>query len=155
MEKPKRRITGIAASLTFVLIFCITSCSSRKKLPEWLPGKWVVTFTDYSVQETWKESDGKFVGVTLWSGKFKTWQENLTMYVNNSGKLVYRTVVEGKATNFVCENMNSDTLVFINNSNGFPKRLHYTKPVGNKMNVWIDNVDNDQNRIDFHFQKIK
>ena len=70
--------------------------------------------------------------------------------------LYYEIVIEKDTLVFKCKNYEeADTLTFVNNQNPFPKRINYAKPRGNKMSVWIENVKNDPNGIQFTFKKVK
>lgn len=94
------------------------------------------------------------LGSTVWSWDGKQRTEILQLFYRGDS-LMYRVQMEGnKVLHFACLDPESDTLVFVNNKNDFPKRLVYVRPTGKNMSVWIDNEEKDPNRISFPFEKI-
>lgn len=68
--------------------------------------------------------------------------------------LVYHIKTAKKNMQFRCENWLNDTLLFVNNSNDFPKQIIYVQPKGSSMSVWVNNFEEDPNEMRFPFKKI-
>lgn len=150
-QKPNWAIR-IAALLAVLIV--VLSCQRTHPLPKWISGKWKSNFDGIDIVETWQEDGEKLIGSTVWSWDNKQRREIITLYYNSKRQLVYRMNTEHKSNlEFICQNPLEDTLVFINNKNDFPKRLVYVKPKSKKMDVWIDNEQDDPNRISFSFDK--
>lgn len=119
-----------------------------------MSGVWKSSFNGIDVRETWKQDRDKMLGSTVWSWDGKQRTEILQLFYRGDS-LMYRVQMEGnKVLHFACLDPESDTLVFVNNKNDFPKRLVYVRPTGKNMSVWIDNEEKDPNRISFPFEKI-
>src|SRR6218665_2432535 len=132
--------TTFAVIATPILILC--SCTKNQYLPSWFIGKWKAEFNGISVIETWENHDGYYSGTTVWDDHGLQSKERIKLYFEE-GKLVYQLKIDKTNTKFICDNVDNDTLIFINNKNDYPKRIVYTRPINKEMKVWIDNFQND------------
>ncbi len=121
-------------------------------MPSWFIGKWKAEFNGISVVETWENHESYYSGITIWDDHGLQSKEKIKLYYEED-KLIYQVTIEESDTKFICENLDNDTLIFINNKNDYPKRIIYTKPVKNEMKVWIDNFQNDSHTSTFYFEK--
>ena len=117
-------------------------------------GTWESTFNKINVRETWELKGKKMVGSTVWSFEGKKRVDAISISFNKDTLEYFASFENEKPICFKCFNTESDTLVFINKLNDFPKRIVYVRPNGKNMRVWIDNEENDPNRINFPFEKI-
>ena len=96
----------------------------------------------------------KKVGSTVWSFDGKQRVDACSISFNKD-TLEYAVIFKNKKpVYYKCSNPENDTLIFINSKIDFPKRIVYVHPKGKNMRVWIDNEENDPNRIYFPFEKI-
>lgn len=155
MEQSKQTPIRCYAGQVIVLVALLFGgCTHYQPLPDWLIGSWHSTFDGIDIRETWQQDEDKLVGTTVWSWDNKQRREIITLHYNDENKLIYRQITEHKKNlEYVCENPLADTLVFVNNKVDFPRRLNYVKSSIKKMNVWIDNEQNDPNRVSFPFTK--
>lgn len=152
MELPKLPSTKYLAYISFTVL--LSGCAKQSKYPEWLLGTWESSYDGFKIQESWTQTSNGFSGVTLWKEGNKTREERISLKLIKN-KLVYHIDMKSREVEFVCKNYKSDTLVFINNDNDFPKRIIYVKPDGDNMSVWIENSPNDPNQMSFPFKKIQ
>lgn len=151
MDNSKRIIKRIVAVL--IIIVSLFSCSREGTLPLWMIGNWQTQVGDYQVTEIWQLTNGKLVGTTVWKNKQTQFEEKSAIsVVDNALKL--RIVLGKRIVIFRANSSNSDTLVFKNNSNDFPKRICYTSTSKNKLSAWIENYPNDPNKITFSHKRI-
>jgi hypothetical protein len=116
-------------------------------------GNWQTQVGDYQVTENWQLTNGKLVGNTIWKNKQTQFEEKSTISVVDN-ELKLRIVLGKRVVVFRGNSSDSDTLVFKNNSNDFPKRICYTLISKNKLNAWIENKPNDPNKITFSHKRI-
>lgn len=139
----------------FIVCAFFSACSSESALPNWLLGPWQARYEGIDIKETWYSKNDRLVGKTIWTLDHHQRFEKLTIFQNKDKKLVYRVEMEGKSLDFICKESGKDSLIFVNETNDFPKRLVYVKPVSNSMKVYIDNSPTDPNRMSFHFRRCK
>ena len=144
---------ALIAVIVLVVSFLLSCTNNSPDLPK-IEGSWKSSYNDISVVETWRKKGNTLVGTTIWEQDTNRRVDHLEI-VCKKDTLVYSLKMEGEPViHFYCNNIFSDTLIFLNEQNEFPKRIVYVRPKGRKMNVWIDNGDNDLNRMSFGFEKI-
>lgn len=132
----------------------LLSCTRHDNFPKWMCGKWKSQLDEIEITENWKCANGCMSGSTIWAGDGKTKVEKLRLFFRDHTLCYEVRLNQDRPVIFKCIDPKSDTLIFVNNQNDFPKRLVYVKPKGYKMDVWIDNNEKDPNRISFPFEKI-
>lgn len=137
-----------------VFVSLLLSCTDDSaELPK-IEGTWKSSFNDIRVVETWRKKGNTLIGTTIWEQDTNRRVDHLEIACKKD-TLVYSLKMEGEPViHFFCHNLLSDTLIFFNEQNEFPKRIVYVRPKGRKMNVWIDNGEEDLNRLSFAFEKI-
>lgn len=143
-----------AAALFVICLFALSSCSSNGKLPQWIVGKWETKSNQFKITEHWKESNNEYQATTVWDDGRKKMTENVRLFIRKND-LIYHVEMADQSIEFVCSEINSDTLVFTNFQNDFPKYIVYARPSNDLMNVWIGNSPDDPNKIQYPFKKIQ
>lgn len=151
MENTKRYFKYIIIVLIFIV--CLVSCSKEGKLPQWMIGKWQTNVGTYQVTENWQLMKGFLIGKTVWKSNQTKFVEKSTISVVDNG-LNLRIVLGKRTVVFHSNPSNSDTLVFENKTNDFPKRICYTLKSENKLIAWIENYPNDPKKITFSHKRI-
>lgn len=119
-----------------------------------MQGRWKSSYNNIQVVETWSKKGNSLVGTTVWEQDTNRRVDHLRMKYQKD-TLIYSLKMEGEPViHFRCDNPFSDTLIFTNEQNNYPKRIVYVRPTGRKMRVWIDSGSDNLNRISFAFEKI-
>lgn len=149
----KARLLSFMCLGAVVSVFLSSCVNQSAELPH-LNGTWKSSFNDIQIIEKWSKKGNSLVGTTIWELDSNRRVDHLRIALQED-TLIYSLKMDGKtAIHFRCTEPFSDTLVFINESNDFPKRIVYIQPKGKKMKAWIDSNEEDPNRITFTFEKI-
>lgn len=152
MGKPKLQ-TSLFASIAVAFLFILYSCETSQRYPSWLLGEWKAHYNKLDVKETWKQTKDGYEATTVWNDNGKKMLEHVALFYNNES-LVYRVETKLRTVEFICDEPQDDTLVFVNLKNDFPKRIVYVKPKGSNMKVWIDKYENDPEAVNFPFVRV-
>ncbi len=150
MGKNKSSVAWLFIGIAIVFY----GCRSEQQLPTWLLGKWQSKSNQFTIVEDWKKTEGEYSAETVWNDGQKKIKENVRLFLRKED-LVYHVKMSDNDIEFICSDIHSDTLVFTNFQNDFPKYIVYTKPSNNKMDVWIGNSMDDPNKIHYPFKKIQ
>lgn len=150
MANAKLKTTFYSLLLVNSIVLC--GCTKKNYLPSWMVGKWKTELNGISVVENWEQKNDHLSGLTIWDDHGLQSKEYLKLYFQES-ELVYEVIINKVKRKFVCNRMDNDTLIFVNNQNDFPRRIIYTKPIHKRMKVWIDNFQNDSHTLTFYFEK--
>ena len=134
-------------------IFFESCVNKPTNLPQWLVGKWQAEADEVRIIETWRNNNSFFTAEEVIFFMNDSKKSKIELFHRND-TLFYNLTINNKKSSFICDHPESDTLIFINKRNLFPKRIGYIKPINNNMTVWSDNFDGDPHRIEYAFKKI-
>lgn len=147
------RTTAQLMATALLAIAFIGCTGTTVKIPRWLLGKWEADVDGIKVVEEWNSHPKHFSAhTTMYYDKNN--QEEFVKLTSENDSLFYTITINKRKCTFICNKPYSDTLIFTNDQNDFPKRLVYTRPKEKSMLVWIDNFEGDPNRIIYAFKKI-
>lgn len=156
MAKTNSTVKSTIKRLGYILVIIAihTSCADTKsKLPEWIIGNWQANVNGIRVNENWELNENTLSAQTTTYYDKNPQIERVRLTLTND-TLYYAVSIDNHNVCFTCGKPYNDTLIFVNNTNEFPKRIIYTKPENDEMKVWIENFEGDPNRIDYPFKKI-
>lgn len=139
----------------FLFLFVVTSCNVQTQdnidfsSLSWISGNYADTsrnFFEYWVISGDSQLKGQGYSV---KGSDTTFMEELTIK-KADGKWCYIVKMGREETIFHLKGETSDSLVFENEENEFPKRIIYARKEDNKILASIDNPEDPKSRIDFN-----
>jgi len=139
----------------FLFLFVVTSCNVQTQdnidfsSLSWISGNYADTsknFFEYWVISGDSQLKGQGYSV---KGSDTTFMEELTIK-KADGKWCYIVKMGSEETIFHLKGETSDSLVFENEENEFPKRIIYARMEDNKILASIDNPEDPKSRIDFN-----
>lgn len=151
MDNPKRIIKRIIATL--IVTISLYACSKESSLPLWMIGNWQTQSEGFTIVENWKLDSNQLKGATSWKKGTVHFEEKSTISATEKG-LSLKILIGKRTIVFKSEAFSSDTLVFINAKNDFPKRICYTLLSNDKLIAWIENYPNDPNKKVFSHKRI-
>lgn len=151
MDNPKRIIKRIIATL--IVTISLYACSKESSLPLWMIGNWQTQSEGFTIVENWKLDSNQLKGATSWKKGTVHFEEKSTISATEKG-LSLKILIGKRTIVFKSEAISSDTLVFINAKNDFPKRICYTLLSNDKLIAWIENYPNDPNKKVFSHKRI-
>lgn len=151
MDYPKRIIKRIIATL--IVTISLYACSKESPLPLWMIGNWQTQSEGFTIVENWKLDSNQLKGATSWKKGTVHFEEKSTISATEKG-LSLKILIGKRTIVFKSEAISSDTLVFINAKNDFPKRICYTLLSNDKLIAWIENYPNDPNKKVFSHKRI-
>lgn len=151
MDYPKRIIKRIIATL--IVTISLYACSKESPLPLWMIGNWQTQSEGFTIVENWKLDSNQLKGATSWKKGTVHFEEKSTISATEKG-LSLKILIGKRTIVFKSEAISSDTLVFINAKNDFPKRICYTLLSKDKLIAWIENYPNDPNKKVFSHKRI-
>lgn len=151
MDNPKRIIKRIIATL--IVTISLYACSKESSLPYWMIGNWQTQSDGFTIIENWKLDSDQLKGATSWKKGTVHFEEKSTISATEKG-LSLKILIGKRTIVFKSEAINSDTLVFINAKNDFPKRICYTLLSNDKLIAWIENHPNDPKKKVFSHKRI-
>jgi hypothetical protein len=151
MDNPKRIIKRIITAL--IVTISLYSCSKESSLPYWMIGNWQTQSDGFTIIENWKLDNNQLKGATSWIKGTVHFEEKSTISTSKKG-LSLKILIRKRTIVFKSEAINSDTLVFINAKNDFPKRICYTLLSNDKLIAWIENYPNDPKKKVFSHKRI-
>lgn len=151
MDNPKRIIKRIITSL--IVTISLFSCSKESPLPLWMIGNWQTQSDGFTIVENWKLDSNQLKGATSWRKGTVFFEEKSTISATEKG-LRLKILIGKRTIVFKTEAINSDTLVFINAKNDFPKRICYRLLSKDKLIAWIENYPNDPKKKVFSHKRI-
>lgn len=151
MDNPKRIIKRFITAL--IITSSLFSCSKESPLPLWMIGNWQTQSDGFTIIENWKLDSDQLKGATSWKKGTVHFEEKSTISATEKG-LSLKILIGKRTIVFKSEAINSDTLVFINAKNDFPKRICYTLLSNDKLIAWIENYPNDPKKKVFSHKRI-
>ena len=151
MDNPKRIIKRIIATL--IVTISLYACSKESPLPLWMIGNWQTQSEGFTIVENWKLDSNQLKGATSWKKGTVHFEEKSTISATEKG-LSLKILIGKRTIVFKSEAINSDTLVFINVKNDFPKRICYTLLSNDELIAWIENYPNDPKKKVFSHKRI-
>lgn len=151
MDYPKRIIKRIIATL--IVTISLYACSKESPLPLWMIGNWQTKSEGFTIVENWKLDSNQLKGATSWKKGTVHFEEKSTISATEKG-LSLKILIGKRTIVFKSEAFSSDTLVFINAKNDFPKRICYTLLSNDKLIACIENYPNDPNKKVFSHKRI-
>jgi hypothetical protein len=116
-------------------------------------GNWQTQSDGFTIIENWKLDNNQLKGATSWIKGTVHFEEKSTISTSKKG-LSLKILIRKRTIVFKSEAINSDTLVFINAKNDFPKRICYTLLSNDKLIAWIENYPNDPKKKVFSHKRI-
>ena len=138
--------------LTLILLAALTmlSCSRNSvSLPTWLEGTWETGDTIGLVAESWEVINEEFMsGEGLFVNNEKqNIVEILSIFVQNNA-LVYAAMLpnqnKGEEIIFIDSSNNPDSLVFVNSSHDYPKKIIYHHNAQRQVDVYLYGSSHDK-----------
>ena len=133
MDNPKRIIKRFITAL--IVTYSLFSCSKESPLPLWMIGNWQTQSDGFTIIENWKLDSDQLKGATSWKKATVHFEEKSTISATEKG-LSLKILIGKRTIVFKSEAISSNTLVFINAKNDFPKRICYTLLSNDKLIAW-------------------
>lgn len=143
MAKAERRVvrrTAMAIAMAATLAAAEVPLAARAELPRWMAGCWSGSRDGEQFSERWIVADAAaMIGTshTVKSGALSAFE--FLRVVLKGGTAVYIAQPNGAPpTEFAATGQSTSTIVFVNPSHDFPKRVGYRLVDATHLTAWID-----------------